>query len=198
MGIAISTFGARAALAVLVPYLIYTIVSPRNAPRNYAGGSILLLIVERISMVACASMTALSVEMDTHRPAQIAMVVLIACYDLLLLRYFASGADFAQEFSMLLPRTALQLMLFLPVSFVLSDGLMSKMLLVLAVGTLGNSGLKLVQMAGSFRRAKQTRRRRKNGHAAAMSCSAAKRRTPAKQRTQRRTQSGRQTGRRHR
>lgn len=185
MSIGISIFGSRIAAAVILPYLLYTVLPVRQQPAAYRGGSFLLQQLERVGMMACALMTALGTQLDHSGTARIVMLVCTVLYDIVMLRYFAGGRTMVHEAGLLVPRTVLQLVIFLPAAVVLADGLMTKMLVLLALGSIGNTAVKRSRMANCMRKRKRRPARRQMNSssrcAVAMSCDASKgRKTPVR------------------
>lgn len=187
MSIGISIFGSRVALAAILPYLVYTVTPVKNEPMAYRGGNFLLQQLERVGMMACALMTALGTQLDHSSTARVVMLVSVVLYDIVMIRYFAGGRDISWEVGLLLPRTVLQLMIFAASAFVQEDGVMTGLLLVLAVGSIGNAAVKWNRMAACLKKHRKTKRRPAHRTAAvrrtravAMSCDVSKR---AKRRT---------------
>ncbi|MGM9650242.1 MAG: hypothetical protein ACI3XY_09805 [Butyricicoccaceae bacterium] len=183
MSIGISVFGSRVALAAILPYLVYTVLPVKNEPAAYRGGNFLLQQLERVGMMACALMTALGTQLDHGSTARVIMMVSVVLYDIVMIRYFAGGRDISREAGLLLPRTALQLVIFWVSTLALSDSVMTKFLMLLAVGSIGNAAVKRSRMAVCLKKLREAKRRPahkttaavRRTPAVAMSCDASKR-----------------------
>lgn len=181
MSIGISLFGSRIALAVIVPYLLYTVIPMRGQPVDYSGGNILLQQMERAGMMGCALMTALSGS-QTFGMAGILMVLSTILYDIVMIRYFFGGMDWKRESVLLIPRTALQLMVFIASALALADPVMTKFFFLLLIGSIGNAFVKRIRFIAWQRQHRRRNRRavrRKaavssDARAVAMSCDASR------------------------